>query len=267
MKGAPWRRAWIPVLSIVLILAGIFAAAQWRMREHDGVTHQSVLGLVVSSSGGALRLAWDRDTPVVQAARDAALSITDGNHQSRLELDRQQLRTGSVTYWPENNDVNFRLEVKGPAGYAVESVRAIRPALPGVAAAPSEPVAQPGPEIAEAAKPGPQRPSAFAAVESRDQAEEEELAAPVGKAPRASPAETPKPSAALTPMAPAVTVPEPPKIPVTPPAAAVEANSRTRAAASRVLGAVCHRHRERSGFLRDLAFRSKDSAAAASAPR
>ena len=47
-------------------------------------------------------------------AGHAVLWIKDGPDEQRFELDSKQLSEGSVTYWPKNSDVTFRLESCNP---------------------------------------------------------------------------------------------------------------------------------------------------------
>lgn len=59
-----------------------------------------------------LRVSWSQDTPLVHNAREAVLSIRDGDLQRQeLYLDAEQLRNGSVLYSPVSANVQFRLEV------------------------------------------------------------------------------------------------------------------------------------------------------------
>jgi hypothetical protein len=83
------------------------------------------IGLDVRHDGGALRLVWDREAPVVRRATRAEVWIGDGGRESKLDLDPVQLAGGSIVYWPHTNDVNFRMEVFSPAARGLESVRAV----------------------------------------------------------------------------------------------------------------------------------------------
>lgn len=81
------------------------------------------LALNVTNAGNSLRLSWDRQSS--GHAGNAVLWIKDGQQEQRFELDSKQLSEGSVTYWPRNSDVNFRLELLSPGANVTESVRAI----------------------------------------------------------------------------------------------------------------------------------------------
>src|ERR1019366_1868977 len=81
------------------------------------------LALNVTNAGNSLRLSWDRQSS--GHAGNAVLWIKDGQQEQRFELDSKQLSEGSVTYWPRNSDVNFRLQLLSPGANVTESVRAI----------------------------------------------------------------------------------------------------------------------------------------------
>jgi hypothetical protein len=96
--------------------------------------------LTVSNSGNGLQLSWDHNA--TQRGRTALLYIKDGQQERRIELDSKQLNQGSVMYWPENSDVNFRLEVAVPSGTITESIRSLGVliAAPEAPRAPESPV-------------------------------------------------------------------------------------------------------------------------------
>ncbi len=101
--------------------------------------------LYVQHDGRSLRLHWNPD---VQAS-SGILWITDGERDTRLDLNAQELHAGVATYWPDSREVNFRLELDGnPAG-----------AIRASADKPPEPESQPAP-VAVAAAPTPRRAAA-----------------------------------------------------------------------------------------------------------
>jgi hypothetical protein len=85
------------------------------------------LALQVERRGNDLRVSWNRSAPAILQAKQAVLSIRDGESQRQeLRLDLDQLRNGSVLYTPSNNNVQFGLEVTGPGnGKTTESVLAL----------------------------------------------------------------------------------------------------------------------------------------------
>lgn len=82
--------------------------------------------LRVESRSGSLLLTWNRSAPQVRSARMALLSIRDANYQKVVDLDMQQLQTGSIFYTPASGDVEFRLEVYADDNSrSVEAVRVL----------------------------------------------------------------------------------------------------------------------------------------------
>jgi hypothetical protein len=95
--------------------------------------------LYVQHEGRALRLHWD---PRV-SANSGVIRIHDAGHDTRLELNAQELRSGVATYWPESNQVTFQLELDGGPVAAITT-----PAEAPVAEARPSPFPQPRPKRA-----------------------------------------------------------------------------------------------------------------------
>jgi len=97
-----------------MIALGYGAYLKWKNSASASVSNVGVLALRAERREGALRVSWNRDTPVVNHAKDGILSIRDGDLQAQeLHLGLEQLRTGSVVYSPVNKSVLFQLEVTG----------------------------------------------------------------------------------------------------------------------------------------------------------
>jgi hypothetical protein len=105
----------VAVLMIAVGTLGYGAYLKWKTSQASAsVSNVGALALRVERREGALRVSWDRDTPAVNHARDAMLSIRDGDLQPQeLHLELEQLRAGNVVYSPANASVLFRLEVTG----------------------------------------------------------------------------------------------------------------------------------------------------------
>jgi protein TonB len=71
----------------------------------------SPLGLRIERTAGGLLLEWNRDAAVIQHASKVVLSITDGDRHENIEMDPNQVRTGSIVYPPISGDVSFQMEV------------------------------------------------------------------------------------------------------------------------------------------------------------
>jgi hypothetical protein len=100
----------------------------------------------VETQANSFRVTWNRSLP---ALRDSAgvLKIDDGRQPRELQLDRNQITTGSLVYVTNATDLTFRMQVRGEQGRQLtESVRVIV-AKPSPAEAPET--------VKEAAKPVP----------------------------------------------------------------------------------------------------------------
>lgn len=119
---APWL--WYPLFTILMIALGAVgyqALLKWvgpASGEGTVATVASdapVLALRVERKDNDLRVSWNRKAAAVVQAREAALSIRDGDaQQQELRLTPEQLRYGSVLYTPANSSVQFRMEVTAP---------------------------------------------------------------------------------------------------------------------------------------------------------
>ncbi len=169
------RNLWLALPAIAAMLALLFIPARWFTPESPLAADPGAppappaplrtLGLEVRKSGEGLDLRWDRNQPAIRDALRGVLYIDDGPHRRVSELDRDQLRTGSIYYTPNGGDVRFRLEVHGLSGEpAVESVQVLA-AGPGQgtrmlaassAFSASAETPRPQPEPPSSAKPRPQ---------------------------------------------------------------------------------------------------------------
>ena len=118
VQAPPRRLRWqsytlVALLMIALGTLGYGVYLKWKTsRASASVSNLGALALRAERREGALRVSWNRDTPVVNHAKDGTLSIRDGDLQPQeLHLELEQLRTGSVVYSPTNESVLFRLEV------------------------------------------------------------------------------------------------------------------------------------------------------------
>ena len=106
---------WLP-LSFIFLLLGVLLGFQAAMtiypssRGGPGADAYSLM-MTVTRSGDDVTVRWDRQNAAVRASRRGSLDILDGKYTKRVELDAQQLQSGSVIYRFSNNDLRFRLEV------------------------------------------------------------------------------------------------------------------------------------------------------------
>jgi TonB family protein len=139
------------------------------------------LTLRVEYSAGNLLLTWNRESDAIRNARNAVLTISDGDRNENHPLERNELQTGSIVYSPLTGDVSFHLEVSGPdnSKTTAESVRVLRtrPSPMPEEAAKSGPAGKPATEAAN--------PSQAPAAEGGDSAEPEPAPVKLATASRA----------------------------------------------------------------------------------
>lgn len=213
-------RLWT-VRAAALVLGGVLGALCWRWlepqarvavpaRERAQAAYSpGHVSLNVSRDGRMLRLAWDHSAPAVRQADHALLHITDGNHQTNLNLSPGELSTGTLSYWADTADVTFRLEVFGTAGKTDDTVRAVN-AVPSGAVVPAAEPAEPEPRVN-------QHRWAKASTRSKVSEDEENDAASRSAPDSSKPSPLPQPARpAPAPMeAIAVPAPKPAAIPAT----------------------------------------------------
>jgi hypothetical protein len=130
----PWL--WYPLFTILMIALGAVGYQAWLKWTGPAPGEATVatvasdapaLALRVERKDNDLRVSWNRKATAVIQAKDAALSIRDGDaQQQELRLTLEQLRNGSVLYTPANASVQFRLEVTAPGNTRTsESVLAL----------------------------------------------------------------------------------------------------------------------------------------------
>jgi hypothetical protein len=117
------RPVWLATAAAVALCVALSVGIRKRSPGSIPAKPGLPLALNVTTAGNSLRLSWDRQSS--GHAGNSVLWIKDGQEEQRFELDSKQLSEGSVTYWPRNNDVNFRLELLSPGANVTESVRAI----------------------------------------------------------------------------------------------------------------------------------------------
>jgi hypothetical protein len=104
-------REW--VLAAVAVCLVISAVVLLGLPSVDSGPAASV-SLEVRDVGGQLLLEWDRVAAPVLEAESATLRILDGEADRRIQLTREELRTGSLTYARQTSDVEFDLTLARP---------------------------------------------------------------------------------------------------------------------------------------------------------
>jgi hypothetical protein len=100
---------------------------------------EGTIPLIVQQDQGVMRLRWSSHVAAIRDAARGTLTIIDGAHRSRFDLDGRELRAGFASYWPDGSRVGFRLETdSGASGYIEAPVVDAKPAK-----ASAEPEAEP----------------------------------------------------------------------------------------------------------------------------
>ena len=130
------------VVALGLGMVGGAGFMAWQQRQQIrtwvGATavHPSgaTIPLIVEHNRGVLRLRWSPNGDGIRNAGHGTLTITEGKHRSRLELDARELGTGLASYWPEGSRVGFRLETDSGASGFIEAPVEDKPAQPAAEA-------------------------------------------------------------------------------------------------------------------------------------
>jgi hypothetical protein len=103
---------WVP-LSFIFLLLGVLLGFQaaLTLRPASAASDPFNLQLSVSKEASNLNVRWDRQALAIRTATRGVLVIVDGSYHKTVDLDPNQLQTGSVVYRYNSGQVQFRLEV------------------------------------------------------------------------------------------------------------------------------------------------------------
>jgi TonB family protein len=170
-------------LGMLVLVGGMVLYPTLRNRifpRHAAVQQDSSpLSLRVERTAGGMLLTWNRDLPVIQDATKVVLSISDGDRHENIQLDPNQVRTGSILYPPISGDVSFQMEVTDPhqSKTTSESLRVLDP-RPSPLADPADLQAQGGAKANAAAKPAANGTSGTETAVAEESTPQEETPAP-----------------------------------------------------------------------------------------
>lgn len=134
------ERSWVLLISFSVLVA-VAAAVGTTAYFTFPLLKSHVLGLagpampnpevglkVARAADGRLDLTWNRSALGQARAQYGLLTIADGSRSKQLTIDSAQLHSGTLTYFPNGADIQFRLEIGLGGGRSVaESVRVILP--------------------------------------------------------------------------------------------------------------------------------------------
>ncbi|SPE38397.1 Mov34/MPN/PAD-1 family protein [Candidatus Sulfopaludibacter sp. SbA3] len=127
--GFQTRELWLPMLRGEAKPAAILVAAPAPV---------PVLALSTTDTDGQLQIRWDGSSAAVQQGTGAVLTINDGSTAPKeIRLDQEHLRSGSLTYSRESEQVDIKLVVSEPNGQPTQAVTGFVGKMPSKPAAPA----------------------------------------------------------------------------------------------------------------------------------
>ncbi len=106
---------WIP-LSFIFLILGVLLGFQSALSTKSGQPVAStedpyLLDLTAKKEGDTLHVRWSGKAPILKKARRAAITISDGDYNSTVNLDATDLQAGNLFYRNLTGVVKFRFEV------------------------------------------------------------------------------------------------------------------------------------------------------------
>jgi hypothetical protein len=121
------KRFWLlSALCLTMVGLGVGAGAYWFR------TPAQPLAMRVMDIDGQLLIEWDRTARPVQEASGATVDIMDGNEKTKVEMDAERLREGSITYARRSDRVDVRFRLNRPGSQPFEEfIRFLGQPVPG----------------------------------------------------------------------------------------------------------------------------------------
>jgi hypothetical protein len=105
---------WIP-LSFIFLILGVLLGFQSALSTKSGATAPTedpyLLDLTAKKEGDTLHVRWSGKAPILKKARRAAITISDGDYNSTVNMDSTDLQAGNLFYRNLTGLVKFRFEV------------------------------------------------------------------------------------------------------------------------------------------------------------
>jgi hypothetical protein len=114
-QGSLKRVRWLWAIAILLIasIGGFIIKGRSSPRFEP-------FRLRVSVARQTMQVEWDRNSPLMQAARAAVLDIRDGGKSTRFALSPDEIRAGTMSYVRQSSDVDLVMTVYPPTGPGVQ---------------------------------------------------------------------------------------------------------------------------------------------------
>jgi hypothetical protein len=118
--AAQTKMLWILSTAVFLLFASLTFAVCYAGSPHSliqgnprrrAISARTTLGMHVERLDRSLIVKWNPQSRAVHSGIKGILQIDDGTQHSKLQLDSDQLTSGSVMYAPRRNSVTFRLKV------------------------------------------------------------------------------------------------------------------------------------------------------------
>jgi proteasome lid subunit RPN8/RPN11 len=116
------KRLWM-LIPLALVAVAAFGVVQYYRTEGPA----EPLSLWVADMGGQLLIEWDRTARPIREARSATIEIVDGKEHSKIHVEAERLRDGSVDYVRRSDVVDVRLRVESPNRQFTEFIRFVGP--------------------------------------------------------------------------------------------------------------------------------------------
>jgi hypothetical protein len=109
-------------LAFVFVAAAIAAISLDNRTSslQDSPARSSSIQLRATDMNGQLLITWNQLAPLVLESERAVLHISDGSDQADVDLDRDGVTKGSVTYVRRSGRVSLRLTVYRQGGHVDE---------------------------------------------------------------------------------------------------------------------------------------------------
>ena len=131
-QEASWTRLLITTAlfsiatSAILVALGSKHPASAAPAPVQTTSHQSPLGLRVTTRKQQVEIRWDHNSLAVLKPVKGLVKITEGEMTKLIPLDWRDLQDGSVSYAPLTNDVGVRFEItRADSSSVTESARVV----------------------------------------------------------------------------------------------------------------------------------------------